>query len=1268
VSPLAEAVLQVNTEALAGPAAREHEARLTELEQLCEDALELSFSALAHGVEPPPYDVRCPFPGLRAFTAEQREYFRGREVLVETLLRRLERQPFLAVLGNSGCGKSSVVMAGLIPRLRDVEPELKVVQLEPGDHPLGKLKAVLGQLEGAAKALIYVDQLEEAFTLCRDEGERKAFFDHLLGAVGPRRRVIVSMRADFIGDCVEHEGLREQMEVPKLIPPMSADELRNAIEEQGRAAGLRYETGLCELILGDVKNEPGAMPLLQHALRELYNRRHGRWLRVKAYDELGRVHRAISNTADSVWSRLDEPDRERLRNVLLELAEARKVEGGERVRYLRRRVPLDQLHAATPSEAAEIERLVDLLANERLLVKSLDDELGAVVEVAHEALLRVWDKLQDWLTMALGTIWLRQELEAAETRWRNNARNPEFLDHVHARGEPVRSLLSLGRLKLGPRLQEYFTACEAEEQRQRSEEERRLRELVAQRDRARDATWMAYARTFADKDPTRALLGLREVGSKTTPGWYQQALDILQRPIARAVFRDVEWARLSPDGRRVVTVWGSTVHVRSADGSGEPVVLRHDDVVRSARFDPAAERVVTASGKMAWVWKADGSGEPVVLRHDDVVRSARFDPAGERVVTASGKVARVWKADGSGKPVVLRGHEAGFRDSPLDSRRTRRKKPITRREGGIHSARFSPDGRQVVTASDDKTARVWYAGGYGKPLVLRGHDGAVHSAMFSPDGRHVLTVSQDMTALVWNVDGSGKPMEITGGDTPDVIAARFGPDGKSVVVVSGDKTPWLWQEGRGRGNPRLSTGHDKAVRSARFSPDWKSILTASDDKTARICEASGDDGVLVILRGHEGAVLSASYSLDGQLVVTVSDDATARVWNVAGGVPVVLRGHVGGIRAVSFSPDGSRVVTASDDATARLWNADGSGEPLILRGHMGAVSSASFGADGARVVTASRDGTSRVWNADGSGDPVVLRGHGGGVNSALLALDGQRVVTASTDRTAQVWNVDGLGEPVVLRGHENDVRSAILSSDGTRVVTASEDGTARVWNVDGSGEPVVLRGHTEDVRTAMFRLDGMRIVTASEDHTVRVWNVDGRGEPVVLRGHAGSVRSASFSADGRRVISASWDRTARIWSADGSGEPVVLRGHDNWVVSASFSHDGTRVVTASEDGTARVWNADGSGVPIILSGHTAAVRAASFSPDGKHVATASMDGTVRVWPVDASLVEALLEAGSSACVSEQDRCQYLGESTEEARRAFSACERKHGRLGTAEPP
>ncbi len=568
-------------------------------------------------------------------------------------------------------------------------------------------------------------------------------------------------------------------------------------------------------------------------------------------------------------------------------------------------------------------------------------------------------------------------------------------------------------------------------------------------------------------------------------------------------------------------------------------------------------------------------------------------------------------------PGYLRGWEWGWLDTRSDVSLLVFRGHGTR----IHSATFSSDGTRIVTASADKTARVWHAATGQELILLRGHETDVKSAAFSPDGMRVVTASYDKTARVWDA-ATGQEIGVLRGHERGVNSAAFSPDGMRIVTASYDKTARVWDAVTGK-EIALLGGHEGSVTSATFNPDGTRIVTAS--WTARLWDAtSGRE--LVVFRGPQLLLTSAAFSFDGTRIVAASGDQTAWVWDAATGQEIaVLRGHERGVNSAAFSPDGMRIVTASYDKTARVWDAVTGQELVLLRGHEGHVQSAAFSPDGKRIVTASLDTTARVWEAATGQELAVLRGHERVVWSATFSPDGSRIVSASWDTTARVWDSEGCGELTILREHQLPLGSAAFSPDGARIVTASWDTTARMLDAATGKEVAVLRGHQQPIVTsAAFSPDGTRIVTASRDATARVWDAATGTELAVLRGHERGVSSAGFSPDGARIVTASSDRTARVWDAATGTELAVLGGHEHGVGSAAFSPDGTRIVTASGN-NARVWNATTGTELALLRGHEHGVGSAGFSPDGARIVTASVDKTARVW--DAATGEELAVLG-----------------------------------------
>jgi WD40 repeat protein/tRNA A-37 threonylcarbamoyl transferase component Bud32/TPR repeat protein len=592
--------------------------------------------------------------------------------------------------------------------------------------------------------------------------------------------------------------------------------------------------------------------------------------------------------------------------------------------------------------------------------------------------------------------------------------------------------------------------------------------------------------------------------------------------------------------------------------------------------------------------------------HTDRVRSAAFSPDGARMVTASYDKTARIWDPATGGEISL---------------------PIQHTDR-LTSAAFSPDGRRIVTASVDGTARVWDASTGEALAVLAGHAERLTTAVFSPDGLRILTASSDKTARLWDAQ-TGRQILLINGHGEGVNSAAFSPDGRQVATASDDKSVRIWDVATGR-QAMLLNGHTDRARYAAFSPDGARIVTASADKTARIWDAATGRQI-VVLHGHTDRLTMAGFSPDGQRIVTASYDKTARIWNAATGEQVaVLNGHTDFVEAAAFSPDGRRVATASDDQTVRIWDAAPGREILRMNGHLETVTNAAFSPDGRQFATTSTDKTARLWDTATGRQIQLLSGHLGTVNSAGFSPDGGRIITTSFDKSARIWETATGRQTMILQGHTDAVSSASFSPDARQILTSSLDKTARVWDATTGGQLLQLSGHSDLVETAAFSPDGRRIVTASNDGTARLWDA-ATGRPIlVLSGHTDQVVAAAFSPDGRHIVTASLDKTVRIWDADTGRQIQLLVGHTDAVETAAFSPDGRRVVTASADRTARIWDAATGQQVEVLSGHEDMVESATFSPDGNTVLTTSDDRTARLWPARTDAIDDQIEWAEAA--------------------------------------
>ncbi len=579
----------------------------------------------------------------------------------------------------------------------------------------------------------------------------------------------------------------------------------------------------------------------------------------------------------------------------------------------------------------------------------------------------------------------------------------------------------------------------------------------------------------------------------------------------------------------------------------------------------------------------------VLSGHDSYVNYASYSPDGSRIVTAS------WD-----KTARIWDALTGLQLMVLSGH-----------TDAVETAAYSPDGTRIVTASDDKTARVWDAQTGAQLVVMIGHENTLNTAVFSPDGTRIVSASEDKTARIWDAH-TGAQLAVLSGHSDRLDSAAYSGDGLHIVTASADKTARIW-DARTFAQLTVLSGHGDAVESAVYSPDGTRIVTASVDKTARIWDAH-TGAQLMVLSGHRDFIYSAAYSSDGTHIVTASVDKTARIWDSSTGAQLaVLSGHRDRVIFAAYSPDGKHIVTASADKTVRVWDARTGGQRTVLSGHGGILYSAAFSPDGTRVVTSSMDKTARIWDARTGAQIELLLGHIAYVNAAEFSPDGTRIVTASVDRTARIWDAHTGRQLSVLSGHGGTVYSAVYSPDGTRIVTASWDKTARIWDARSGAQLLVIPCESGYFAYAAFSPDGRRIVTASDDKTARIWDARKGTQMAVLAGHGDRVTSASFSPDGMRIVTASLDKTVRIWDALTGAQLMVLSGQDGYLRRAVYSPDGTRIVTASDDKTARIWDARSGMQLAVLSGHGDGVRSATYSPDGESIATASNDKTARIW-------------------------------------------------------
>ncbi|WP_437477905.1 AAA family ATPase [Sorangium sp. So ce1014] len=551
------------------------------------------------------------------------------------------------------------------------------------------------------------------------------------------------------------------------------------------------------------------------------------------------------------------------------------------------------------------------------------------------------------------------------------------------------------------------------------------------------------------------------------------------------------------------------------------------------------------------------------------------------------------------------------------------------RSAGWDSARIAP----MFRSSDGLPAlrlrhpvRLWT----GVERTLSGHLASVTACAISPDGERVVSASGDRTLKVWAL-ASGRLLSTLEGHTARINACAISPDGERVVSASGDRTLKVWALASGR---LLSTleGHNDSVNACAISPDGERIVSGSSDKTLVVWDATssrplytlGDQRSLGgIVRGHDAPVSACAISCDGARVVSTSYDKTLRVWCLASGAPLaVFAAHRDWGSACAISPDGERAVSASYDKTLKVWDVVNSRLLAVIAGHGDWVVACAISPDGERIVSASHDKTLKVWDVVSGRVLSTLEGHSAGVYACTISPDGQRVVSGSGDGTLKVWDVASGHLPSSFEGHSAEVTSCAISSDSERIVSASSDATLKVWDV-ASGRLLSALGdspragtpqrHRDKVTGCAISPDGKRIVSSSYDKTLRVWDIASGQLLSIIEGHGDWVMACAISPDGQRVVSASSDTTLKLWDLASGKLLSTLMGHGDWVNSCAISPDGERIVSASEDQTLKVWDLSTARLLFTLRGHFGSVTGCAISPDGARIVSASSDCTLKVW-------------------------------------------------------
>ena len=1001
----------------------------------------------------------CPYKGLGAYQPEDAHRFFGREALIDELVRRIWLEKVLVVGGPSGSGKSSLVRAGLIPALNagalHGSEKWRSTLLTPGHDPLAELHFQVSRILPGGKSpvsledllahptmarhlgwsngseqplIICIDQFEELFTLA-SAAQRSKFIAALSAMTDPadsKVRIVIAIRADFYVACAQIPWLAERITVNQvLVGPMANSELRRAITEPARRAGLYLERNLVDAVLAEAGHDAGSLPLVAHALVETWIRRQGNTLTLDGFRAAGGVAGAISQTADATFEhRFNTAEKEATKRLFLRL-----VRPGEGTPDTRR--ALDRAEVEH-DDSDVMHRIVECLTEARLL--TVDD---ATVQIAHEALLHSWPRLHTWIEDYRDDLRTRQRISHAAAEWNDEQRDPDLL----YRGTPLLSALEWAAQNPGQlgMLERAFLDVSAEAKAKAeaiaAEKERRARRV-----RRLAIAVLSFFAVGATGASVMAFLAFREATHNEQRA-VTATIEARERfagalgAAAKGLVHDDPLLALALAAEAMQRVQSGTpgYEARAAMIAARDLLTRGNPVVLGSPI-PAGDALAIAmspDGSLLAVGQRNGNIDivdtatrkrvgPSLRGHSSGVEDLDFSPNGQQLASVGddGKL-ELWAI---GKEPSSR----KFWDS----------------SDVLWGVRFSPDGAAVASAGDDGTVRLWdveKGAAIDGPLIH--HTGVVLRVAFSPDGHGLVAAIGEGEIYGWDMP-SRKPLfePLRTAHTSHVWGLAFSPKGNRFATYGSDGTSAVLEYPSGLFIGR-AFGEVGDVAGVAFTPDGAGLIGGGADGALRLWDVDKQKLTVTTPSGHSQPIVNIVSSLNGKLVASLGKDQQIRLWRFGSKYPLKDVRYVAGraAKGVAISADGRRLAAGDDTGAVEIWMLGTDRAPMLLAGHKNQVWAVAFSPKGTVVASGDRSGEVRLRNPVDGALLRTIAAHDTAVWSLAFSPDGSRLITTS-DREVRLWDVDTGALRTTLQNAGGSTTRAALSPDGTMLAVTSTEG------------------------------------------------------------------------------------------------------------------------------------------------------------------------------------------------------------------------------------
>ncbi|MFN8413443.1 MAG: PQQ-binding-like beta-propeller repeat protein [Anaerolineales bacterium] len=1201
--------------------------------------------------QPKPFDGRCPYKGLDVFEEEDAELFFGREKLVDDLVSRVKDSRTVFVTGPSGSGKSSLVRAGLIHALKQGavkgSDRWLYATMKPGRDPIGELGRVVSSLasstnpedeirakamkdetifarwseivlrEGRDKRLIlFIDQFEEVFTQINNEEERVAFLNLLTHAATVENgRVIIlfSMRSDFVSNCATYPQLNAILNQQFVqIGAMQPEELVSAIAQPALRVGLRIDPDLIAQIINEMKGEPGALPLMQFALKDLFDSQQEKSgvpaLILNDYLQRGGIHKALERHADDSFAKLSKNEQELARSIFSGL-----IEIGRGTQDTKRTALFDEL-VPSNTKAAEVESIVQKLADARLI--TTDEVAGKdTVTISHEKLIDAWPWLKKLVNENRDVIALQNQIAGDAKEWEERKRDASYL---YSGGRLAATQEKIKDLTLSKVAQEFVKAGKTRQQRNRQILMGTIGTVIT--------LLMIAVLVFSQQSNTNAKLAQQsadvantaQAAQATSQANADEAQKQANIAIARQLASQAQSIEVSNSSKQILSTLLSitSMNLFPTNEGSYFLMNKNDEALPVFYLSNYADIAFSKNSKFVVVGGQDKTIRVLDLvtgkeisstTYDENLISVNFSSDSNYIIskTSNGTV-HVWMINNGEKDVYT--------------------------EKNVTSIAISNDSKYMVVGNQDKTIRVLETNS-GKEIFHLKHAVMISSVAIDTDGKFIAAGGNDGSVCIWEFLIE-REIACKSPTYYQVQSLSFSPSGNYVISLDEGGNQFYWN----------TTGEKEIIQlynNFAFSFDDK-YLAIIDGNTVRITALT--TGVEITSMKHNGDINSVSFSSDSKHIASGSNDGTVRYWESFTGKEISRMTYIQPVTSVDISPDGKYVISGNMDGTARIWDAE-SGKEIARMSHESPTNYVAFNPDGNYVISESLN-SAVIWRP-AKGVEISNFLHNNKVRSVAFSPDGKYVLSGSEDSTASIWETTNgkerlhihldtpvyaaafsrngkfvaiggsfkvliyqfaNGKEVFNRATDGDVYSVAFSNDSKYVAFVENGSTILIMEADSGKVTSTIQIKSDLVTSVAFSPNGKYLASGNDD-TATIWDITTSKE-ILHMDHNDLVTSVDFSPDGKYLVSGSYDTTVRIWDTS-SGEEVTSFKQETPVDDVTYSLDGNFVVTGSMDGTARIWKIE-TGKEIARMSQDGAVNSVAFSPDGKYVVSGD-DNTARVW-------------------------------------------------------